>query len=161
MCISHYCGFHFILQLRLHRTTHSTVCLHVTSKGVIEDCSDMHFAPYNFTYEGIEEHFKVCWLLHVLHTCVVDGYISDCSTAVGSGGPSERGQYLGQDRRLQLAILQCTLPSLECAARKPKNTCHRCHKWLITRLCVHLSSTSILFSIGEIIVTTAESVLKM
>ena len=56
--------FHFLLQLRVHRTTCSTVCVHVTSSGIIEDCSDMLFAPYNFSYEGIEEHCKVWGLLH-------------------------------------------------------------------------------------------------
>ena len=56
--------FHFLLQVRVHRTTCSTVCVHVTSSGIIEDCSDMRFAPYNFTYEGIEEHVKVWGLLH-------------------------------------------------------------------------------------------------
>ena len=63
ICSSHDSNIHFLLQLRVHRTTRSTVCVHVTSSGIIEDCSDMRFAPYNFTYEGIEEHFKVWgWL---------------------------------------------------------------------------------------------------
>ena len=43
--------FHF--QLRLLRTTHSTIFLHVTSSGIIEDCSEMLFAPYNFTTKAL------------------------------------------------------------------------------------------------------------
>ena len=39
-------------QLRTHETTESDFYLHVTSKGIIEDCHLTRFAPYKFSYEG-------------------------------------------------------------------------------------------------------------
>ena len=33
--------------------------IHVSSKAIVEDCSKIGFAPYNWTYELIAEHFKV------------------------------------------------------------------------------------------------------
>jgi len=31
--------------------------VHVTSKPIIEDCKTLLFAPYGYTYEGVEAHF--------------------------------------------------------------------------------------------------------
>ena len=45
-------------QLRTHETRDSEFYLHVTSKGIIEDCSQVRFAPYNFTYENSDSDFK-------------------------------------------------------------------------------------------------------
>lgn len=45
-------------QLRIHNTTGSHFYIHVTSKAIIEDCKNVEFAPYNWQYEGIEEHYE-------------------------------------------------------------------------------------------------------
>ena len=46
-------------QLRVHVTVDSIFYLHVTSRAIIEDCSHVKFAPYAWTYPGIQDHFKV------------------------------------------------------------------------------------------------------
>jgi len=44
-------------QLRIHTTTESHFYLHVTSKGIIEDCTRVGFAPYNLSYSTLDEDF--------------------------------------------------------------------------------------------------------
>jgi hypothetical protein len=44
-------------QLRTHETTDSDFYLHVTSKGIVEDCSRTRFAPYSFRYDGSDDDF--------------------------------------------------------------------------------------------------------
>lgn len=49
-------------QLRTHSTTDANIYLHVTSKAIVEDCKDVKFAPYDWTYEGQDEDFKAAGL---------------------------------------------------------------------------------------------------
>ena len=49
-------------QLRIHTTTLTTFYVHVTSKAVIEDSNTLFFAPYNWNYPGIDEHYKLSGL---------------------------------------------------------------------------------------------------
>lgn len=44
-------------QLRTHSTEHSKFYLHVTSRAIIEDCSQVFFAPYNLKYDIVDKHF--------------------------------------------------------------------------------------------------------
>jgi len=44
-------------QLRVHRTSSTCFYLHVTSRAIIEDCSLVQFAPYNWTYTLLDEDF--------------------------------------------------------------------------------------------------------
>jgi hypothetical protein len=44
-------------QLRTHSTTKSKFYLHVTSRAIIEDCSQLEFAPYTLRYKKLEDHF--------------------------------------------------------------------------------------------------------
>lgn len=44
-------------QLRIHRTSDCNFNIHVTSRSIIEDSKDLHFAPYNWTYVDIDKHF--------------------------------------------------------------------------------------------------------
>lgn len=44
-------------QLRIHSTKHSNFYLHVTSKGIVEDCSSVWFAPYNLAYPNLTLHY--------------------------------------------------------------------------------------------------------
>ena len=39
-------------------TTESKFYLKVTSKGIIEDCNGLQFAPYNLDYSGREDDFS-------------------------------------------------------------------------------------------------------
>lgn len=52
------CTFIFACQqLRVHSCSDSFFYLHVTSRTIIEDCKDLCFAPYNWTYDGQDEDF--------------------------------------------------------------------------------------------------------
>ncbi|XP_028156917.1 tubulin-specific chaperone C isoform X1 [Ostrinia furnacalis] len=46
-------------QLRMHSSVRCDVYLHVTSKGIVEDCSEIRTAPYNLYYEDLEKHFNM------------------------------------------------------------------------------------------------------
>ncbi|XP_053612559.1 tubulin-specific chaperone C isoform X1 [Plodia interpunctella] len=46
-------------QLRMHTSSKCDVYLHVTSKGIVEDCTDIRTAPYNLYYEDLEKHFNM------------------------------------------------------------------------------------------------------
>ncbi|XP_074753231.1 tubulin-specific chaperone C [Athene noctua] len=45
-------------QLRTHRTRDSRFYVQVTSRAVIEDCTEVSFAPYTWSYPGIEGDFQ-------------------------------------------------------------------------------------------------------
>lgn len=49
-------------QLRVHGTRHSDFYLHVTSRAIIEDTTDVRFAPYQWKYENIISHFQMSGL---------------------------------------------------------------------------------------------------
>lgn len=49
-------------QLRTHSTKETSVYLHVTSRAIIEDCSEIRFAPYMSWYEGLEKDFETAGL---------------------------------------------------------------------------------------------------
>ncbi|XP_007890647.2 tubulin-specific chaperone C [Callorhinchus milii] len=49
-------------QLRTHNTKDANVYLHVTSRAIIEDCTGVSFAPFNWKYEGIEKDFELAGL---------------------------------------------------------------------------------------------------
>lgn len=49
-------------QLRIHSTVNSHFYIHVTSKAIVEDCSSVKFAPYNWKYDDLEEHYALTGL---------------------------------------------------------------------------------------------------
>ncbi|XP_035608745.1 tubulin-specific chaperone C-like [Oncorhynchus keta] len=49
-------------QLRTHHTTDTQVYLHVTSRAIIEDCQRVCFAPFAWSYPGLDLDFKVSGL---------------------------------------------------------------------------------------------------
>ncbi|KAJ8359644.1 hypothetical protein SKAU_G00161690 [Synaphobranchus kaupii] len=49
-------------QLRTHNTTDTQVYLHVTSRAIVEDCSSVRFAPFSWSYPGIDADFEVSGL---------------------------------------------------------------------------------------------------
>jgi hypothetical protein len=46
-------------QARIHRTVRTSFYLHCGSNPIIEDCSELGFAPYNLEYEGLDQSMKV------------------------------------------------------------------------------------------------------
>ena len=44
-------------QLRIHNTTQTSFYIHVTSKAIIEDCSNVLFAPYTWEYDDLQKHY--------------------------------------------------------------------------------------------------------
>ncbi|XP_063982757.1 tubulin-specific chaperone C [Diachasmimorpha longicaudata] len=49
-------------QFRLHSSSDLSIYLHVTSRAIIEDCTKIRVAPYNWSYEDQESHFKLAGL---------------------------------------------------------------------------------------------------
>lgn len=45
-------------QLRIHTTRNTRIFLQVTSRAIVEDCSGIQFAPYTWSYPGIEKDFQ-------------------------------------------------------------------------------------------------------
>lgn len=45
-------------QLRLHKSENVNIYLHVTSRAIMEDCSNIYFTSYNLQYDQIDEDFK-------------------------------------------------------------------------------------------------------
>lgn len=45
-------------QVRIHTTKDSVFNIHVTGKAIIEDCKNVGFAPYNWSYQNISDDFK-------------------------------------------------------------------------------------------------------
>ncbi|CAH0406822.1 unnamed protein product [Chilo suppressalis] len=46
-------------QLRMHTSSKCDIYLHVTSKGIVEDCSEIRTAPYNLYYDDLDKHFNM------------------------------------------------------------------------------------------------------
>ncbi|XP_072689081.1 tubulin-specific chaperone C [Canis lupus baileyi] len=45
-------------QLRVHTTRGTRIFLQVTSRAIVEDCSGIQFAPYTWSYPGIDKDFE-------------------------------------------------------------------------------------------------------
>lgn len=45
-------------QLRLHASQNINIYLYVTSRAIMEDCNEIKLAPYNWSYEKIEQDFE-------------------------------------------------------------------------------------------------------
>lgn len=49
-------------QLRTHCTSRTSFYVQVTSRAILEDCSGIRFAPYSWTYPGIDSDFQTSGL---------------------------------------------------------------------------------------------------
>ncbi|XP_010615932.1 tubulin-specific chaperone C [Fukomys damarensis] len=49
-------------QLRVHTTRDTRIFLQVTSRAIVEDCGGIRFAPYSWSYEGIDRDFEASGL---------------------------------------------------------------------------------------------------
>ena len=59
--ISDSASTHFSLacqQVRIHTTKDCIFNIHVTGKAIIEDCSNLGFAPYNWSYQNLSSDFQ-------------------------------------------------------------------------------------------------------
>ena len=45
-------------QLRCHSSSKCNLYVHITARGIIEDCNEIYFGPYTFEYHELEQHFK-------------------------------------------------------------------------------------------------------
>ncbi|XP_066217508.1 tubulin-specific chaperone C [Saccopteryx leptura] len=45
-------------QLRVHTTRNTRIFLQVTSRAIVEDCNGIRFAPYTWSYPGIDKDFE-------------------------------------------------------------------------------------------------------
>lgn len=45
-------------QLRCHQSSRCNLYVHITARGIIEDCSQIYFAPYTFQYCDLVKHFQ-------------------------------------------------------------------------------------------------------
>ena len=45
-------------QLRIHQSYHCEFYVHTTTLPIVESVKDVGFAPYNFRYKDIDEHFE-------------------------------------------------------------------------------------------------------
>lgn len=52
-------------QLRMHTSTKCDIYFHVTSKGIVEDCTEIRTAPYNLQYDDVEKHFVLSSLSRI------------------------------------------------------------------------------------------------
>ena len=43
---------------RTHNTKQTNFYLHVTSRAIIEDCSEVKFAPFALKYDGLDQDFE-------------------------------------------------------------------------------------------------------
>ncbi|GBP67329.1 Tubulin-specific chaperone C [Eumeta japonica] len=49
-------------QLRMHSSAKCDIYLHVTSKGIVEDCTDIRTTEYNLDYKDLDKHFNMSTL---------------------------------------------------------------------------------------------------
>jgi hypothetical protein len=60
---SHKCSYVIACQqLRIHSTKECHLYIHVTSRTIIEDCNELRFAPYNWDYPQLNDHFNISGL---------------------------------------------------------------------------------------------------
>ncbi|EDQ92361.1 uncharacterized protein MONBRDRAFT_30772 [Monosiga brevicollis MX1] len=50
------------LSMRIHNAYDTAFYIHVSSRAIIEDCDRLGFAPYNWTYERLDEDFEASGL---------------------------------------------------------------------------------------------------
>jgi len=84
-------------QLRMHNTTRSHVYLHTTARAIIEDCKDVQFAPYTWSYPGIEEDYQLTGLARDINHWQDIGDFNWLATDT----PSPNWSLLPQDQRIK------------------------------------------------------------
>ena len=88
-------------QLRTHSARNCSIYLHTTSRAIIEDCSDLQFAPYTWSYLGIADDYAATGLDQTINNWKEVGDFNWLATDT----PSPNWSVLPEDRREDLACL--------------------------------------------------------
>jgi len=88
-------------QLRTHSARHCSIYLHTTSRAIIEDCSQLEFAPYTWAYPGIEDDYQATGLDRKINNWKEVGDFNWLATDT----PSPNWSVLPEDRREDLSSL--------------------------------------------------------
>jgi len=89
-------------QLRTHSARNCSIYLHTTSRAIIEDCSDLQFAPYTWSYPGIANDYAATGLDQTINNWKEVGDFNWLATDT----PSPNWSVLPEDRREDLACLK-------------------------------------------------------
>jgi len=88
-------------QLRTHSARNCSIYLHTTSRAIIEDCSDLQFAPYTWSYPGLSDDYAATGLDQTINNWKEVGDFNWLATDT----PSPNWSVLPEDRREDLACL--------------------------------------------------------
>lgn len=86
-------------QLRIHETRDSQFYIHVSSRSIIENCSNVKFSPYAWSYHNISDNFKTSGILHEANSDDSWKNIDDFNWLV-SDQQSPNWNFLPQNERL-------------------------------------------------------------
>jgi len=89
-------------QLRTHSARNCSIYLHTTSRAIIEDCSDLRFAPYSWSYPGIADDYAATGLDQTINNWKDVGDFNWLATDT----PSPNWSVLPEERREDLACLE-------------------------------------------------------
>ena len=88
-------------QLRTHSARNCSIYLHTTSRAIIEDCSDLQFAPYTWSYPGLSDDYAATGLDQTINNWKQVGDFNWLATDT----PSPNWSVLPEERREDLACL--------------------------------------------------------
>ena len=88
-------------QLRTHSARNCSIYLHTTSRAIIEDCSDLQFAPYTWSYPGLSDDYAATGLDQTINNWKEVGDFNWLAT----DAPSPNWSVLPEERREDLACL--------------------------------------------------------
>ena len=89
-------------QLRTHSARNCSIYLHTTSRAIIEDCSDLQFAPYTWSYLGIADDYAATGLDQTINNWKEVGDFNWLATDT----PSPNWSVLPEERREDLTCLK-------------------------------------------------------
>jgi len=89
-------------QLRTHSARRCSIYLHTTSRAIIEDCSDLQFAPYTWSYPGMADDYAVTGLDQAINNWKEVGDFNWLATDT----PSPNWSVLPEARREDLTCLK-------------------------------------------------------
>ena len=89
-------------QLRTHSARNCSIYLHTTSRAIIEDCSDLQFAPYTWSYPGLSDDYSATGLDQTINNWKEVGDFNWLATDT----PSPNWSVLSEERREDLVCLK-------------------------------------------------------
>ena len=88
-------------QLRTHSARKCSIYLHTTSRAIIEDCSELEFAPYTWNYPGLDQDYQATGLDRTINNWKEVGDFNWLAT----DRPSPNWSVLPEERREDLSSL--------------------------------------------------------